>query len=224
MPKETRLRKRYGWIEASLRYVGSFDKASYGKHFDINPPQISSDQAGFVDAINQISPGTLGVIRGKISILTPLQDEAFYPIPPLREWLQTSSSISYFEVNDFRHSDPDIEIVQGFTKSIQKSTPLRVLTDDEGDATWLELSPHCIVDIEGELFARAYDHRTSTFKTLPLSLFREVAVDNPRLSYVTACNDVDWFENISIDTACPVKEGRNRKLIAPRALSRHLVG
>jgi len=248
MSKQKRVETRYAWIEASLRYVGKFDKVSYGRHFEINPPQISADQSGFVEAFNdELSRGgaasgngpALDICKGKIRLLHDLPEETVFDIPDLRAWLQSSSTIPYVRLYDYSQVDPDPKVLRAICESILHETPLRILLVGTTDGKWRNLSPHAIIDIDGRLYIRAYEHERLDFSEFPIAMIADTGRADRGICYVGQHLDRDWIEEtalvIEADPASdPARtevaisdfgldpEDLARRIHAPRALRYHL--
>ncbi len=236
MSKQKRLESRYAWIEASLRYSGRFEKVSYGDWFDINAPQISADQAGFVRAMNHecahrekrngvVEPSpVLGIIKGKISILRPLPSAPIFDIPKLRDWLKTSAAIPFVKVNEFNEITPPEEIMRDICEAILRKRPLRVSIATSNGVSWRDVSPHAIIDAAGRLYVRAYDHLEDKFSDLALSLVSETGPQTRGTHYVGSEADTDWTETseVVLEQEARALHPTSRRIFIPKALSRFL--
>ena len=237
MSKQKRLETRYAWIEASLRYAGRFEKVSYGDWFDINAPQISADQAGFVRAVNhecahrdrragvtEISPA-LDIIKGKIAILKSLPVDPIFAVPDIRDWLKTSATIPFVKVNDFSEVTPPEDIMRQICAAILCKQPMRIALALTAGKSWRDVSPHAIIDASGRLHMRAFDHCEERFCDFALSQVLETGPHGRSIRYVGSEADADWTETSVItlehDTQSSMRP-RSRRISIPRALSRFL--
>ena len=249
MSKQKRLDTRYAWIEASLRYTGKFEKVSYSDWFDINAPQISADQAGFVRAMNhefahrqrQAGDGdcapVLAIVKGKISVLRDLPSRPVFDVPDIREWLQTSAAIPFVRVDDFNEVTPPEDIMRQICAAILRKRPLRIALACDTGKSWRDVSPHAIIDASGRLHMRAFDHHEEKFSDYALSRVMETGPHSRNVQYVGSEADADWTETsemvLEIDhLQCVDQPGppsaalkswtMSRRISIPRALSRFL--
>lgn len=251
MNKIKRLEVRYAWIEASLRYSGQFDKVSYGRYYAINAPQISADQGDFVRAFNhelsyrERKSGSsselpyLSIEKGKISILKDLPEEPVFDVPGLREWLRTLTTVSYVEALQFCSVDPDPEIFRQICSLIMREKPSKIsFRTGIAEATEFNISPHSILDVDGVLYVRAFDHETACYHDFLIASIVSVAVQDKGIRYRSDEADIDWHEEIdimiptlvnrsagtgtsSLDSMSHV-EKEERLVSVPRALSQYL--
>ncbi len=249
MSKQKRLDTRYAWIEASLRYVGRFEKVSYGNWFDINAPQISADQAEFVRAINHefarrekrggaVDPTpVLEIEKGKISILKPIPEEHVFDVPEIRDWLQTSATIPYVKVNEFSEVTPPEDIMREVCDAILRKRSVRIAMTSAAGVSWRDLSPHAIIDASGRLHVRGYDHLENKFADFALSRIVEVGPHSRNTKYLGGDADLDWTETSEIVLEFDIQQSlersahadaplrlqsQSRRISIPRALSRFL--
>jgi len=249
MSKQKRLETRYAWIEASLRYAGRFEKVSYGNWFDINAPQISADQAGFVRAMNHecmhrekrngaVESGpVLAIIKGKIAILRPLPSTPVFEVPKLRDWLKTSASIPFVKVHEFDEITPPEDIMRDICEAIMRKKPLRIAFATPAGTSWRDVSPHSIIDASGRLHVRAFDHLEEKFSDFALSRVSETGPHTRGTRYFGSEADIDWRETSEITLEHDVRPNPervnsqdtpprvrpvSRRISIPRALSRFL--
>lgn len=210
MSKQKRLDTRFAWIEASIRYAGKFDKISYGQHFDINPPQISADQAAFVAAINHElahretageghDPAPyLDIVKGKIAVLRPLPEPPVFDIPGMREWLEQVVTIPFVKMQDFRRVDPSEGIMRAVCDAILRRRPIRVSLIGKPQGGWRNVSPHSIIEAHGRLHLRGYDHTEEAFTDLLLTRIADTGPHDRGVQYVGQDADIDWQETETV--------------------------
>jgi hypothetical protein len=213
MSKKRRLEKRYAWIEASLRYAGKFDKVSYGRHFDINPPQISADQSGFVNEVNRklnrenrrlngsdvLDIDWVSVAKGKILVVQKLPEKPVFSILPLRDWLHTMEAIPYVRIYDLTPVDPNPVVLRSICDAILNKRPINVsLPVGKGRHGWRNISPHTIFDADGRLYIRAYDHLSDAFDEFVIASISDTGPHERGIQHIAMEKDADWIENASL--------------------------
>lgn len=209
MAKQKRLDTRYAWIEASLRYAGVFDKVSYGRTFDINPPQISADQQEFVLAFNhearyrddpEGTDGPLAIVKGKIAVLSALPKDPVFDIPDMRDWLKTMSTIPFVQLNQFRRVDPEESVLSAICEAILKKKPIsiRYFSQSSGE-TMRIISPHSIVDTNGRLHVRSFDHEKDRFSDFVMTRIDEISDAPKGQKYEPADSDLDWRDEARLE-------------------------
>jgi hypothetical protein len=203
MSKQKRLKTRYAWIEASLRYTGKFDKVSYGSHFLINPPQISADQTEFVAAVNNElrmrERGSieghgpyLTILKGKIELEQPLPERPLFDVPELREWLATTVTIPFIQVQDYVKVDPDPEVTQAICMAIMRKRPMRALIAQDQEALWRNISPHALVEAAGQIHVRCYIHEAEGYHDIKLTRVVKTGPHDRGIRYMGGEADEDW--------------------------------
>ncbi|MCE6958514.1 WYL domain-containing protein [Cereibacter sphaeroides] len=207
---DRRSHARFGWIEASLRYTGEFDKRSYGAHFRLGDPQISADQREFVvewfrriEARDLVSDATFGpdhlrIDKGRIVIDGALPAEPVFEMPSMREWLK-SSTIPFREVDSFRRVEPRPAIFHAICDAIRGAEAVAVdYVSLTSGATRRDISPHAIVDSSGRLHVRAYDHLHNDFRDFVLARIRSIGRAGATVRYVGPERDLEWQEEETI--------------------------
>ena len=239
MSKQKRLDTRYAWIEASLRYTGKFEKVSYGEWFDINAPQISADQSGFVRVMNHefahrerqaeidgFAP-VLEIIKGKIAILRDLPSRPVFDVPEIREWLRTSATIPFVKIHEFSEITPPEAIMREICNAILRKQPLRIAMETASGTSWKDISPHAIIDASGRMHARAYDHLEGRFSDFAISHVVDVGPYSRNLKYIGGETDAEWTETSDVVLEFDDQHGFERLaqadlLVKSRPLSRRI--
>lgn len=204
MSQQKRLEKRYAWIEASLRYTGKFDKISYADHFEIKAPQISVDQSGFVREFNKRArfenqSNTCGhhfeleILRGKIHAPNGLPTVFIFKRMSLRDWLRTSLNIPFLRLTSTRRVDPAPEVVRRICLCIAQELPTKI----EYQTECLHISPHTLIDKDGQLIVRSFNHNRDVFSDFHLSDITTTQPHDKGVSYVSKSNDIDWHKVIN---------------------------
>lgn len=230
MSKQKRLEHRYGWIEASLRYAGRFDKESYGNFFNINPPQISADQAGFVQAINhelswrekqqshvQADAGRpyLDIQKGKICILRALPEKTVFDVMAARAWLATLSTIPFIATSEIGSVEPSPQILQAVCDAIIKKKPLKIReVTGVAQPNSTNISAHSIFDNSGRLFLRVFDHGLGNFRNIQINRILDTAKNDRGVKYMHADEDHDWSTNAKITLEANPSAGVERARLA----------
>lgn len=228
MQRNKRLEARFGWIEASLRYAGRFDKTSYGAHFDIGPPQISADQGAFVSTMNQelarrarqadeADPAPhLKIRRGKIEIARPLGDPPVHDIPDMRSWLSHTVTIPFVRVPDYLRVDPAPSVLKAVCEAILRCQAIRLRIAGETGPEWRNVSGHAIVEARSRLHLRCFDHDCDRFDDIPLTRVMETTCPERGIRYVSADGDHAWRETEDILVELNPNAGMSRARLAVR--------
>lgn len=201
-----RAHQRFGWIEASLRYVGEFDKKAYGEHFHIGAPQISVDQKDFLDTWYEeiaardvardvlLQEDHLVIDKGRLVIRHPLPLDPVFDIPSITEWLR-SSAIPFHEVQAFRRVDPAPEVIRRICDAIRSRQAIRIdYVSMTSGRTARFISPHGLVDSAGRLHARSFDHLRNEFRDFVLTRIQDVREVQEAPRYVGPEQDREWQE------------------------------
>jgi len=244
---EKRAAHRFGWIEASLRYVGEFDKKAYAARFRLGAPQISLDQREFLEAWHEeidrreldrdivLQPDHLVIEKGRLVIRHALPIDPVFDVPTMTDWLR-SSAIPFREVQAFRRVDPEPRLLRLICDAIRNRWSVRIdyvsLTSGRSSRF---ISPHALVDSAGRLHVRAFDHLRNEHRDFVLSRIVDIRVLQGAPDYIGAEMDRAWEEEevlritvnpelseeqkeiIRLDYGIP--EEMAREIRAPRALA-----
>lgn len=196
----------YGWIEAAVRYSGTFgpqEKVIYQQIFSVSEPTTSRHQAEFADqfeaaygasvfsreADRRLSKGRLTLLEEATLPDTPV----FEKMPPLERWLQDALGNRYVEV-EIRRSTPRQVIVRSVLQSIWSRAPLRILYHSRGGTRERVISPHAIVKAAGRLHVRAYDHLRNEARDFVLSRIETAILAAEGGRYVGVEHDRSWHQ------------------------------
>jgi len=216
----------FGWIEACLRYGGTFgsaEKIMYQETFGLSEASVSRHQAEFSEIYERelgdvfIRDNNRRLIGGRLELegAADLPEQPIFPkMPILRHWLQDNlGGAGYFE-EGIRRREPELWIIQLVVKAIRSKAPIRITYHSRtGDSDRI-VSPHSIVRIVGRMHVRAFSHARNDFRDFVFSRITYVAKVDGGLEYVGAALDTAWTQTSVLkmqyrenDTAEPIKRG-----------------
>jgi hypothetical protein len=214
---------RLAWIEACLRYAGRFgpaEKKAYRERFDLTEGMVSRDQfavlQGFVRAglskVVEKQHGKLFHVEG-----TSLPEEpVFRPLPIMSVWLAEMLGPRFENVPFIQRSEPSQTVLRAVVRAISEKRTLGIeYRPRKGMQRWRSISPHCIVQADGRLHLRAWDHSSKTSGPRDFVLSRIVAVNQDAAGhrFVDQKNDLDWNRFVVVEVR--MRDGENVQAVAP---------
>ena len=199
MTNLSRLDVRVGWIEACLRYAGSFtarEKDRYKALLNVGDGTVSADMRRMVDVAPR---GTLHIHAGRIAIRTPLPLEPIMPLPDLRDWLAAFTGDAYLRVPDPRDRMPSADVLQEIYRAIVAGHPVRLRYVSRSSGTrFRTISPHTIVDVTGRLHVRAFSHDRNEFRDFVLTRMSDIQCAEG-VGYVSKATDLMWTDHVTLE-------------------------
>ncbi|WP_339696397.1 WYL domain-containing protein [Celeribacter baekdonensis] len=194
----------FGWIEACLRYGGTFgpkEKVMYQQTFGLSEPSTSRHQAEFADifenavgeafcrnARNRFSGGRL-----TLSETAHLPEAPIFPeMPDIRTWLKDNLGRSGYVEEAIQRRIPESWIMRAVIQSIRSKTPLRITYHSRHTDGERTVSPHAIVHIVDRLHMRAYDHSKNEHRDFVLSRVTSATLTVDGQTFVGAEMDTGW--------------------------------
>ncbi|MTI15947.1 WYL domain-containing protein [Rhodobacteraceae bacterium RKSG542] len=157
---------RFGWIEASLRYSGTFssaEKKGYMAFFGLSKASVSYDQDKFIALFNRVAAHEcIRNLNGKIVVRTELPLQSVFNLPTVSQWLEQAYPFNFYRAPTIDRAQPDPNVLQTILSSMRSQQPCSILYDSKRTAhQYRMISPHHIVDIHDRLHVRAHDHSTN---------------------------------------------------------------
>lgn len=191
-----RIDMRIKWIEACLRYAGSFssrEKSCYKAMLDVSDATVSSDMRRMVDIANRgTGEDVLAVTLGQIEMLREMPDTGFLPYPSVQDWLRVFAGQAYVKVDDPRHRTPDRDLVRVIYSAITSKCPVSMAYSSKtSEPSRRIISPHRIVDVAGRMHARAWDHGKNGFRDFVMTRMTS-AFQTSEVAFVSSAEDRVW--------------------------------
>jgi hypothetical protein len=122
--------RRYGWIEACLRYAGAFgrrEKAAYVEIFGVSEASMSRHQSDFADALERdcgialfVRDDSGRLHNGRLTLLESvrLPDKPVFPIPDLDRWLEDTMGNRFERPSPIVRALPEQHIIRTVISAI----------------------------------------------------------------------------------------------------------
>ena len=198
---------RYGWIEASLRYAGTFgprEKSAYLKIFGVSESAMSRHQSDFARRLeehlgrpvfrrnrrNAFESGRLTLLPGET-----LPESCLFPLPDLDRWLKDSLGPQFEQVAVIRRRRPDSPILRKIIIAIRSKRPVTIeYMSRSMEESARVISPHVLVDVVGRYHVRAFDHSKNRFADFVLARIKRCypPADWRQAPFVGPETDEDW--------------------------------
>lgn len=209
-----RLERRFGWIEASLRFAGRFgvaEKKAYRAVFGLTESMISRDQDKFTSVLNERC-GFAAVVkrRGRLEPATDgsLPEVPCFSLPDMTRWLADVLGGRFETVPPIRRAEPRHSVLQPVVQAIGSRRPLRFFyCSRHGKEGLRTVSPHVIVHIVGRLHLRGWDHVRNASRDFVLSRLTGAALMSDEPAYVGPEHDKEWAEHVMLEVC--LHEGEN---------------
>ena len=197
MDKDQKKEAMFGWIEASIRYSGCFEKPqklAYADIFGIDMSTVSRHQSQFVNIFEKHCNSPVfertpeeRLKGGRLTVAEFAEiPEApcFKSMPGLHEWLRAGMPKKhYLEVDLFR-GDPESWIMRLIVSSMLVKAPVKIRYHSRSRESHRSISPHSLIKIAGRIHIRAFDHLTNSARDFVLS----------RISHVEKTDEVDFSD------------------------------
>lgn len=205
-PVPSWLERRFGWIEASLRFAGRFgvvEKKAYRDVFGLTEGMVSRDQDRFCRVFNE-SCGFEAVVkkRGRLEPVAdrPWPDYSRLPLPGMTRWLSDTLSTRFEDVPPIRRGEPRHNILQPVVQAIGSQRPLRMTyRSRSGEENLRTVSPHSIVHVAGRLHMRGWDHGRNAPRDFILSRMVAAVLLDGGIAYVGFEQDREWAERVTLE-------------------------
>lgn len=166
--------RRFGWIEASLRYSGTFssaEKEGYMAFFGLSKTTVSYDQDKFIALFNEAAEHEcIRNLKGKTVVQTELPLQPLFPLPTVSQWLEQAYPFNFYRAPTIDRAQPDPDVLRTVLASMRRQQPCSILYDSKRTAhQYRMISPHHIVDIHDRLHVRAHDHSANRASDFVLS-------------------------------------------------------
>ena len=222
----------FGWIEACLRYGGTFgipEKKSYSYMFDVQKSTVSRHQSAFMDCMRDVfGPDEGGIEVDRRKLLVPegarfLDSKPIFPLPDLALWMRQvlmsgnqdrETNATFLKIDRVERRDPDPRILRLLVDALRDKKPLRILYQGRNDPIGKRrlISPHAIVDIADRYHVRAFNHDRNRFTDFVLNRISWGEIENDKRLYHGEENDEDWHRKEKVIVS--VREGFIAEAIA----------
>lgn len=191
MSQNDKMKARFSWIEASMRYAGYFDKISYREFFKVSDATLSIDQAKFVLNFNQhLEIGdVLRISCGKITASRPLPKAWIFEQISVSEWLSSAPFAPIVRLENQTESFPSSDI---WLPAIRDGRPLSIETTE---GVSFSFSPHLIFMLFGRAYARGWSDRLHDFSFVSLDDVSHLEIQNGKSQIWTAEHDTGWLQH-----------------------------
>ncbi len=201
-----RLERRFGWIEASLRFAGRFgvaEKKAYRDVFGLTESMISRDQDKFTSVLNERCGSTAVVKRrGRLEPATDqsLPETPCFSLPDMTRWLADVLGGRFEAVPPIRRAEPRYSILHAVVQAIGSRQPLCFFyCSRHGDEERRTVSPHAIIHIVGRLHLRAWDHMRNAPRDFVLTRMTGAVLMDGKAAYVGPKDDKEWAEYVTLE-------------------------
>ena len=209
-------RRRFGWIEAALRYSGCFgpsEKIIYADIFCLSEPTVSRDQSNFAEIFETALGRSVfqrteeGALKQRCLILmedVDLPDEGIFDsIPSAERWIEDALGGRFFHEEGIRRTVPHPDIVRHVVSAIQNRRVLEINYHSRASTSQRIISPNAIVKVVGRMHVRAYDHGKQSYRDFVLSRIVDAKFSASECIYKSLVEDRDWqtYERVLIQEA-----------------------
>ena len=202
--------QNFGWIEACLRYTGSFgkrEKTAYRDVFQVSEPTLSRDQESFVVALNEACDDIIvEVRRGRISLLGG-KDLPWIPIfklPTMTRLLEDVLGNDFEKVHGVVRIEPPPHILRACVTGIKERQIVNIrYVSRSGTTSDKEVSMHALVEVAGRYHVRGYDHSKNRFADFVLSRMLQCYIDKDSKHFVDKATDLDWKSKALVEISAP---------------------
>jgi hypothetical protein len=194
-----RMRYRYGWIEASLKYIqrfGASEKLVYCDRFSIAKSVASRDQQNFMALFNEeIGDSVVVKLRGKLfwspSFLIPQWD--VFKVPAEDIWVRDFLGPKFVSRRPARLSAPDQTIISAIIRAIKDRRVISIDHKVDTQVTNFMIAPHSIMD-DGVYYIRGWRYDKNSFDSIPINQISGCADYPPitNIGFVDGSKDVNW--------------------------------
>lgn len=196
---------RFRWIEASLRYAGTFgvrEKKAYRDLFGITESMVSRDQGAFAREFNARA-GTLAVekVRGRLreAISGLPSGHIFAPLPSVTQWMEACLGSAFETLPPIRRAEPVPQVTRAIIEAIRERRLLRIeYYSRGGGASVRTVSPHVVVNAVGRLHLRSWDRDRGASRDFVLSRITKATILGG-LGYVPLKADKTWSQYAMVE-------------------------
>ena len=188
---------RFGWIEASVRYAGTFgvnEKKAYRARFSLSEAAVSRDQDAFLMRLAEtIGAGSVIKRRGRLEAIAELPNAPLFELPSMSAWLAEALGSRFEEVEGVRRSEPSATILRPIVTAILGRRRLSFDYHGRKGRTRREVSPHSVVRVAGRLHLRAWDHGRGAPRDFVMARILSVRLSE-EAGFVDRAEDHEWSE------------------------------
>lgn len=201
---------RFAWIEACLRYGGAFgaaEKVVYQEVFGVSEASVSRHQARFVEAFEAqagevfVKDQNMRPMSGRLHLRDDvmLPKKSIFPkIPSLQGWLRQNFGARQYVEAEVPRLDPEPWVLRSMISAIRLAEPVRIKYHSKKSYRDRVISPHALARVVGRIHVRAFDHERNNFGDFVLSRITYVERGQLVQSYVSATQDIEWNQYVTL--------------------------
>ena len=199
-----RLERRYGWIEACLRWAGCFgvaEKAAYREVFGLTDSMVSRDQDSYRRLLNEGFSGQPVLHkRGRLEVAGDAPLPYRFSLPEVTRWLAEVLGSKFEHVPPIHRADPQPEVIQALVQALSSKRPIRFSYQPrQGEEARRFVSPHVIVHVVGRLHLRGWDHERNSPRDFVLTRMSDVSLADDKAAFIGQEHDAEWSEHVRLD-------------------------